>query len=80
MNSRPQLEEPALRAPPASLSELPAVGEASALSGPVDVRGVVAPLGPALVAAVPSPPVRGVAFTIVIAAVHACLLYDIFSP
>jgi hypothetical protein len=41
MNSGPPLEEPALRAPLASLSELPADGEASALSGPVDVRGVV---------------------------------------
>ena len=64
MNSRRPLEQPALRAPPASLSELPADREASTLSGPVDVRGVVAPLGPALVAA----------------ALHACLLYDAFSP
>ena len=61
MNSRPLLDEPALRAPPASLSELPADGEASALTGPVDVRGVVALLGPALVAAVPSPLLRWVA-------------------
>jgi hypothetical protein len=32
------------------------------------------------VAAVPSPPSRWVAITIVIAALHACLLYEIFSP
>jgi hypothetical protein len=61
MNSGPPLEEPALRAPPASLSELPSDGEASALSGPVDVRGVVAPLVPAFVAAVSSPLLRWVA-------------------
>jgi hypothetical protein len=82
MNSGPPLEEPALRAPPACLSELPADGEASALQ-------LIRSRGRARSGRAAGPGARGrrriatVALggiTIVIAALHACLLYDIFSP
>ena len=83
MNSGPPLEEPALRGPPASLSELPADGEASALQ-------LIRSRGRARSGRTAGPGVRGrrpiatVAslggITIVIVALHAYLLHDVFSP
>jgi hypothetical protein len=80
MNSGPPLEELALRAPPASLSELPADGEASALirsrgrarSGHTARPGV---RGRRLIATVA---LGGI--TIVTVALHANPLHDVFSP
>ena len=82
MNSGPPLEEQALRSPPASLSELPADGEASALQ-------LIRSRGRARSGRTAGPGVRGrrpiatVALrgiTIVIVALHACLLHDVLSP
>jgi hypothetical protein len=82
MNSGPPLEEPALRAPPASLSELPADGEASALQL-VRSRGRARSgrtAGPGVRGRRPIATVARGGITIVIVALDAYLLHDIFWP